>query len=107
MEWWMWPAWGILLFIQNAAHGAMSRIRNSGSLKGHIIVALFSNGVWFASFAFMFNSIFQALIVDERVWFVVVLGTFYTVCTMSGSLTSHWYLMRLEGKLGGKLARRR
>ena len=85
----------------------MSRARNSGSLRYHAIVGLFSNGIWFLSFVFMFHTIFNALIVDKRLWFMVMLGVFYTACTLSGSLVSHWYMMKLEKKLGGTLARRR
>ena len=107
MELWMWPAWAIVLFIQNASWSAVSRARNSGSLRYHAVVGLFSNGIWFLSFAFMFHNIFNALIVDKRIWFIAVLGVFYTVCTLAGSIWSHWFMMRLEAKHGGLLDRRR
>jgi hypothetical protein len=42
-----WIIWAGVLLAQNFSFTFVSRARNSGSLKRHVIAALASNGVWF------------------------------------------------------------
>ncbi len=90
----MWVAWCILLVIQNFAFTAVSRGRNSGSIKYHGIASFFSNGVWFAQFFIVFNIMdhIQEELHQGQYAFGVVAFLVYTIFTMTGSLTAHHIL---------------
>jgi peptide/nickel transport system permease protein len=72
-----WIIWGILLILQNAAHTATSRARNS---KGSIglwyngIASIFSNGVWFASQFFIVNMLINVCLVIPPIPLLVVMS---------------------------------
>jgi hypothetical protein len=92
-----WLIWGVLLFLQNAAHTATSRSRNSKSLWYTGIASVFSNGIWLASQFYIVNMLIQ--VKDDPAAFTRVL-IFYIVLTVAGSTASHWYLMRWENRRG-------
>jgi hypothetical protein len=88
-----WLLWAVLLIVQNFSFTMVSRARNSGSILYHGIAAIFSNGVWFASMFIIVDSINHA-IKDASLARALLLGLFYTACTVAGSLSSHYILMR-------------
>ena len=92
-----WVIWGILLFLQNAAHTATSRSRNSKSLWYTGIASIFSNGIWFASQFYIVNKLIE--VKDNPVMFVSVLA-FYISLTAFGSVAAQWYLMKFEQRKG-------
>jgi len=90
----MWVLWAFLLIIQNFAFTMVSRARNSKSIPYHAIASLFSNGIWFAS-QFILVDMFMKVIKNAD-WQLAVIGSLvYISCTMTGSLTSHWFLMKV------------
>lgn len=84
-----WIVWAILLLAQNASFTLVSRARNSGSLAYHAVMALFSNGVWFASQLILVGNIVE-IIKSADFLRAVAVGIFYVACTMTGSLAAHW-----------------
>jgi hypothetical protein len=92
-----WLIWGVLLFLQNAAHTATSRSRNSQSLAYTAIASVFSNGIWLASQFYIVNQLIQAK--GDPLRFTLVL-VFYVILTAAGSVASQWYLMRFEARKG-------
>ncbi len=92
-----WLIWGVLLFLQNAAHTATSRSRNSKSLVYTGVASIFSNGIWFASQFYIVNQLLK--VKDDPVAFALTL-LFYVILTAAGSVASHWYLMRWENRRG-------
>jgi hypothetical protein len=94
-----WVLWGILLLAQNASFTAVSRARNSGSVKYHILAGLFSNGVWIANMFVIFDQIERA---KQSHNVLLITGTiaFYTALTLTGSVLMHYWLLRKEkGKM--------
>lgn len=92
-----WLLWGVLLFLQNAAHTATSRSRNTKSLWYTGIASIFSNGIWFASQFFIVNMLIA--VKDKPAAFLTTL-IFYIVLTAAGSVASHCYLMKFEARRG-------
>lgn len=92
-----WSIWGALLVLQNAAHTATSRSRNSKSLKYTAVASVFSNGIWFASQFYIVNKLIE--VKDDPAQFAAVL-VFYIVLTAAGSVASQWYLMGFENRKG-------
>ena len=92
-----WAIWAVLLVLQNAAHTASSRAKNSKSLKYTAIVGVFSNGIWLASQFYIVNQLILAK--GNPMRFTLVLG-FYIALTVLGTVGSQWYLMRFEEKHG-------
>lgn len=99
----MYLAWATLLLLQNASFTLVSRARNSGSYLFHACAAVGSNGVWFIS---------QFILIDQMVRIIrngswteaTVVGLFYTVCTVVGSVGMHWvsvnYIEKGKRKVG-------
>lgn len=101
-----WAIWGVLLILQNAAHTATSRARNSKGIRGlwyNGIASIFSNGVWIVSQAFILNMLLTATKAwqEHREWgqFTVVVA-FYITLTAFGSVAAQWFLMKAEAKRG-------
>lgn len=92
-----WIVWGVLLFLQNAAHTATSRSRNSKSLWYTGIASVFSNGIWLASQFYIVNQLIR--VKGDPLRFALVL-VFYVILTAAGSVASQWYLMRFESRKG-------
>lgn len=91
----MWVLYGVLLISQNFAFTFVSRARNSGSLTRHLIASVVSNAVWFSSQTVMLTSILDILrtgSIQEK----VVVGVYYTACTILGSMAAHWWSLRSE-----------
>ena len=88
-----WAIWALLLVVQNFSFTMVSRARNSGSLGYHTLAAIFSNGVWIVSQFFLLDSVMSIL--KRGDWAeAVFVGTFYTLWTVVGSVSSHYVLMR-------------
>lgn len=87
--------WGVLLVLQNAAHTATSRSRNSKSLWYTGIASVFSNGIWFASQFYIVNMLISAK--SDAVRFTMIL-VFYVALTALGSVAAQWYLMKFEAR---------
>jgi len=98
-----WIIWTLLLIIQNFAFTMVSRARNSKSIPYHAIASLFSNGVFFAAQFLMIDLIVQ--IIETKNWYLLTAGGLvYIIATMTGSLTSHWVLMKwIEPRVEKKL----
>lgn len=92
----MWFLWALVLVAQNWSFTFVSRARNSASLKRHMIAGLCSNGIWFASQIIIVNKIVDMMKGNYGAWAAIGTGLFYTACTMLGSLTSHWFCMKIE-----------
>lgn len=92
-----WLIWGVLLFLQNAAHTVTSRSRNSTSILYTAIGSVFSNGIWFASQFYIVNQLIAAKSNPLRFTMVLV---FYILFTAAGSVFSHWYFMKWEKRRG-------
>ncbi len=90
-----WLIWGVLLFLQNAAHTATSRSRNTKSLWYTGIASIFSNGIWFASQFYIVNMLIT--VKDRPAAFATTL-VFYILLTATGSVVSHCYLMKYEAR---------
>jgi hypothetical protein len=88
-----WLIWGVLLLLQNASFTMVSRARNSASLSYHAIAAVFSNGVWFVG-QFMVYDQFQAFKENGNITLMVLAGLFYTIMTVTSSVSMHHFLMK-------------
>lgn len=93
---WFWVAWAGLLTWQNYAFTFVSRARNSGSLKRHVLAALQSNGVWFLQFLFAVTT-FNRIIRGEYGWRMSLFAVlYYTMFTMVGSIYAHYRALKKE-----------
>lgn len=93
---WFWFLWPITLMWQNYAFTFVSRARNSGSLKRHLIAALQSNGVWFLQTIFVFTA-FQNIMFGGYGWGLTIAAVIcYTFFTMLGSLYAHYRALKKE-----------
>lgn len=79
----------ILAYAQNVSFSIVSRSRNRNHIKYHIVAAILSNGVWFATFHY--------LVVNDMTWMLFVP---YTVATVAGSVTGQKVSMWIEQKIG-------
>jgi hypothetical protein len=91
-----WFLWAFVLILQNFAFTFVSRARNSGSLKRHLIASIFSNGVWFISQLIIFNQMLAIMTGKYGTRMAIFTSAFYTVFTMVGSLTAHYYSLQNE-----------
>jgi hypothetical protein len=80
-----------LAFIQNVSFSMVSRSRNHDHSGYHVVCAILSNGIWFATM--------QYLVVNQLTW---ALFAPYTIGTVSGSLTGSKISARVEKWLGLK-----
>lgn len=80
----------MLAFIQNISFTLVSRARNRNNFNFHLIAAIFSNGVWFATFKY--------LVVDKGMTMSMFIP--YTVGTVLGSLSGSVVSMFIEKVLG-------
>jgi hypothetical protein len=82
-------AWAIFLILQNASFTFVSRARNSGSYALHAIAAVCSNGIWIAAQFISLGLIIDAI--KSGSWSQrLLVGAFYTVFTVAGSVAMHW-----------------
>ncbi len=80
-----------LAYIQNISFSIVSRARNRDNQAYHMIAAVFSNLIWFATF--------RILVIADMDW---VLFIPYGVGTVAGSLTGAKLSMWIEKKIGAK-----
>ena len=93
---WFWLLWPVTLIWQNYAFTQVSRARNSGSLKRHMLAAIQSNGVWFLQTIFVFTA-FQNIMSGNYWWPLTVAAvSMYTAFTMLGSLYAHYRALKKE-----------
>ncbi len=78
-----------IAFLQNVSFSMVSRARNRDSIAYHMVAAWCSNGVWFATFAY--------LVYFKLDWMLFVP---YTCGTVAGSLTGTQISMWIERILG-------
>lgn len=94
-----WIIWAPVLVAQNFAFTFVSRARNSGSLKRHMVAGIASNGVWFISQIIIFSKMFAMMTGKYGVWMAVFTAAYYTLFTLIGSLAAHyWSLSNEKGK---------
>lgn len=88
--------WAIFLLFQNASFTMVSRARNSGSDLYHGIAAVFSNGIWFITFAFTFEILDRIWegVRSGSWWFAIGIGLLYITMTVTGSVLSAKFLRR-------------
>lgn len=85
-----WVAWALLLFAQNASFTWVSRARNSGSIGYHAVASVFSNGIWIVSMFIVVDKLRSA----EGLIAIVTVAAFYTLFTVAGAVSMHWFSMR-------------
>lgn len=91
-----WILWAFVLIAQNFAFTFVSRARNSGSLKKHLIASIFSNGIWFVSQIFAVGA-FMSILSGKYGWSkAIAAGVFYTVLTITGSILAHQHALKTE-----------
>lgn len=88
-----WALWGLMLLLQNAAFTWTSRARNTDSLREHGTAAFFSNSVYFANLIVGVDKIREGLL-RHNYTLLALTALFYTVFTMTGSLYSHYLLIK-------------
>lgn len=81
----------LLAFAQNISFTIVSRSRNRNNFTYHLVAAVASNAVWFATFHY--------LVTAEMSWWLFLP---YTVGTVSGSLTGAKISMAIERWIGAK-----
>jgi len=84
-----WVIWAALLVLQNASHTWTSRARNSDKIRENAVASIASNGVWIVSLTLAINKTAEG----TSIWIV---GPFYVVFTVLGSVWMHWLLLRRE-----------
>jgi hypothetical protein len=96
MSFTLWLLWAFVLIAQNFAFTFVSRARNSGSLRKHLIAGFFSNGVWFVSQIFAVGAFMSILTGKLGILPAIGAGLFYTLFTLAGSLLAHQYALKSE-----------
>jgi hypothetical protein len=91
----IWILWGVILVAQNAAFTWVSRARNSGSIPYHAVACVASNGIWIASMFLVVDQLQAAKGDANR---MLLVGLFYTACTVAGATFMHWFSMRFLEK---------
>lgn len=91
-----WVMIAALLFFQNFSFTFVSRARNSGSLKRHMIAAVISNSVWFATQVAALGPMIEIVTGKKGLWAAVIWSLWYTLWTVAGSLAAHWWALRSE-----------
>lgn len=92
----IWLVWAVNLFLQALAATFTSRARNSGSLKRHVMASVASNGVWILQLSILFGTMQEYLTGKHGHLAQFGVGLFYTVFTVIGSISAHYWGMRTE-----------
>jgi len=92
----IWFIWAINLLAQNFAFTFVSRARSSGSLKRHVIAAIFSNGVWILQIQILFGAMMDYLTGKHGLLPQIGVGLYYTTFTVCGSVLAHYWALRTE-----------
>jgi hypothetical protein len=92
----IWIIWAVNLLAQNFAFTFVSRARNSGSLKRHVIAAVCSNAIWMLQFQILVGPM-MAYLNGKHGWLLqVAVGAYYTAFTVTGSVLAHYWALRTE-----------
>ena len=91
-----WAVWAIVLMLQNYAFTYVSRARNSGSLKKHVIAAIFSNLVWIVQLFILAGEMIKCMTGERGPWMAVVTAVYYTTFTVIGSVVAHYVALKTE-----------
>lgn len=91
-----WIIWAPVLVAQNFAFTFVSRARNSGSLKRHLIAGIASNGIWFISQVIFFSKMFSMMTGKYGVGMAILTAAYYTFFTLVGSLAAHYWSLSNE-----------
>jgi hypothetical protein len=91
-----WLLWAFVLIGQNFAFTFVSRARNSGSLRRHVIAGIFSNGIWFVSQLIIFTAMFQMMVGKYGLKMQVFTAIYYTFWTLTGSVLAHVFSLKTE-----------
>lgn len=92
----IWFLWAVNLLVQNFMFTFVSRARNSGSLKRHVVAAIGSNGVWILQLQIMLGPLMDYLNGKHGRIAQILVGCFYTLFTVLGSVLSHYWALRTE-----------
>ncbi len=92
----MWILWAVLCIVQNFSFTFVSRARNSGSLKRHIVAGIASNGVWFIGMYFAFSAMLKIISGAFGIGLALFAGAYYTVFTLTGSVLAHYFSLKTE-----------
>lgn len=79
-----------MAFCQSVSFSIVSRSRNRNHMTYHLIAAIFSNGVWFATMKFL-------VVTQDMTWLMFLP---YTVGTVSGSVFGQAISIRIEKWIG-------
>src|ERR1017187_8343867 len=104
----IWIIWAVNLLAQNFAFTFVSRARNSGSLKRHVIAAVCSNAIWMLQFQILIGPMMEYLNGKHGWLLQVAVGAFYTAFTVTGSVLAHYWALKTEkGKSAVGASKRR
>lgn len=92
----LWIVWAVVLIAQNFSFTAVSRARNSGSLRRHIYAGLASNATWFVSQIIAVGAFMNIITGKSGPVAAIAAGVFYTVFTMLGSVLAHSHALKTE-----------
>ena len=92
----IWLLWAVNLLAQNFCFTFVSRARNSGSLKRHVVAAIASNGVWMLQFQIMMGPLMEYLNGKHGLGAQFGVGAFYTAFTVTGSVLAHYWALKPE-----------
>jgi hypothetical protein len=92
----IWIVWAVNLLCQNVAFTFVSRARNSGSLKRHIIAAVCSNGIWILQLQILLGPMMDHLNGKHGWLMQVLVGAYYTAFTVAGSVLAHYWALKTE-----------
>lgn len=92
----IWIIWAVNLVAQNFAFTFVSRARNSGSLKRHVVAAVASNGIWILQLQIMLGPMMDYLNGRHGVALQAATGIFYTAFTVAGGVAAHFWALRTE-----------
>lgn len=80
----------VLAFVQNISFSMVSRSRNRDHYGYHLLCAVMSNGVWFATSKYL-------IVANSMTWALMLP---YTLGTVAGSLTGSKISAYIEKKIG-------
>jgi hypothetical protein len=92
----MWVLWAINLLIQNITFTLVSRARNSGSLKRHVLAAIGSNGVFIIQFQLMLGPFMDYMNGKHGLLAQCAVAVYYTIFTVAGSVLAHYWALKTE-----------
>jgi hypothetical protein len=92
----MWVLWALVLVAQNFSFTFVSRARNSGSLKRHLVAGIASNGVWFIQSLFSYSAFMKIITGAFGIPMAIFAALFYTAFTLTGSVWAHHFSLKTE-----------